>query len=265
MRIRPALKGRNRFLTTNLFCPFRALLFSTPDPIPRAVPWAGMSLPLRGEIQEAQLQNSNSGSRSLKILSCVSCISWFHFLILLDRSRGGVSLSHGETGVAGDVAANEGGQHPGLDLEHPAVGHAITEDRVGHLGRLALLVGPEENLPALVVELAGVSPGQEIGRRQHAVVDQVQDHRVGDDRAELLHQVKGQRGPAVAARMIKTLILIEPDSARGREAVLAQERISKTSGSSTSQSGPQYMIQRLIRRRSLTWSRRIKVPSGWGS
>jgi hypothetical protein len=30
--------------------------FLTPDPIPRAVPWAGMSLPLRGEIQEAQLQ-----------------------------------------------------------------------------------------------------------------------------------------------------------------------------------------------------------------
>jgi hypothetical protein len=29
-------------LTTNRFCPFRALLFSTPDPIPRAVPWAGM-------------------------------------------------------------------------------------------------------------------------------------------------------------------------------------------------------------------------------
>jgi len=42
--------------------------------------------------------------------------------------------SDGETGVAGDVAANEGGQHPGLDFEHPAVGHAITEDRVSHLG-----------------------------------------------------------------------------------------------------------------------------------
>ena len=32
-------------MTTNLFCPFRALLFSTRDPIPRAVPWAGMSAP----------------------------------------------------------------------------------------------------------------------------------------------------------------------------------------------------------------------------
>src|SRR5208337_978566 len=45
-------------------CPFRALLFSTPDPIPRAAPWAGMSLPLRGEIQEAQLQNSQGGEKS---------------------------------------------------------------------------------------------------------------------------------------------------------------------------------------------------------
>src|SRR5271157_2450841 len=143
----------------------------------------------RGPGQRGARGSSNFGNRSLKILSC---ISWFHFLILLYPFRGAVSLSHGETGVAGDVAADEGGQHPGLDLEHPAVGHAITEDRVGHLGRLALLVGLEEDLPALVVELAGVAPGQEIGRRQHAVVDQVQNNRVGDDRAELLHQVKGQ-------------------------------------------------------------------------
>ena len=62
MKIRPALKalkGRNKILDhiPVLFCPLRALLFSTRDPIPRAVPWAGMSLPLRGEIQEAQLQN----------------------------------------------------------------------------------------------------------------------------------------------------------------------------------------------------------------
>ncbi len=56
MKIRPALKGRNKILDhiPVLFCPLRALLFSTRDPIPRAVPWAGMSLPLRGEIQEAQ-------------------------------------------------------------------------------------------------------------------------------------------------------------------------------------------------------------------
>src|SRR5271157_353095 len=39
------------------------LLFSTPDPIPRAVPWAGMSLPLRGEIQEAQHLNSQGGEK----------------------------------------------------------------------------------------------------------------------------------------------------------------------------------------------------------
>src|SRR5208337_942907 len=56
------LQGETRFLTANLFCPFRALLFSTPDPIPRAMPWAGMSLPLRGEIQEAQLQDFRVGS-----------------------------------------------------------------------------------------------------------------------------------------------------------------------------------------------------------
>jgi hypothetical protein len=62
MKIRPALKGRNKILdlTTNLFCPFRALLFSTRDPIPRAMPWES-DLPLRGEIQEAQLQNSQGG------------------------------------------------------------------------------------------------------------------------------------------------------------------------------------------------------------
>ncbi len=60
MRIRPALKGRNEILDQDLFCPFRALLFTTPDSIPRAAPWAGMSLPLRGEIQEARLQYLNS-------------------------------------------------------------------------------------------------------------------------------------------------------------------------------------------------------------
>jgi len=65
MRIRPALKGRNKILDQDLFCPFKALLFSTPDPIPRAAPWAGMSLPLRGEIQEAQLQNFARGGKGL--------------------------------------------------------------------------------------------------------------------------------------------------------------------------------------------------------
>src|SRR5208337_1917271 len=64
MRIRLALKGRNKILDQDLFCPFRALLFSTPDPIPRAAPWAGMSVPLRGEIQEAQLQNFARGGKS---------------------------------------------------------------------------------------------------------------------------------------------------------------------------------------------------------
>ena len=61
MKIRPALKGRNRILDHKPVLPFRALLFSTRDPIPRAVPWAGMSLPLRGEIQKRNFKTMLRG------------------------------------------------------------------------------------------------------------------------------------------------------------------------------------------------------------
>ena len=64
-------------------------------------------------------------------------------------------------------------------------------------------------------------------RRQHAVVDQVQDDRVGDHRAELLHQIQGQRRPAVAADVVEALVRVEADRAGGREAVLGQQRVGE--------------------------------------
>jgi len=60
-----ALKGQNRFVVKNLVSPFQGWADSHSDRIPRADPasgvppaWAGRSLPLWGEIQEAQPQLS---------------------------------------------------------------------------------------------------------------------------------------------------------------------------------------------------------------
>ncbi len=56
MRIRLALKGRNKVLDLTPVVPLQGVDIPTPDPVPRAMPWAGMSLPLRGEFQEVQLK-----------------------------------------------------------------------------------------------------------------------------------------------------------------------------------------------------------------
>jgi hypothetical protein len=53
-----ALKGRNTALLHTLVVPFQGVVFSSSNPAPRAMPWAGMSLPLRGGMQIAQHKNS---------------------------------------------------------------------------------------------------------------------------------------------------------------------------------------------------------------
>jgi len=55
-----ALKGQNRFVVKNLVSPFQGWADSHSDRIPRALPWAGRSLPLWGEIQEAQHQKKRA-------------------------------------------------------------------------------------------------------------------------------------------------------------------------------------------------------------
>ena len=57
MRIRSALKGRNKILDHKPVLPLQGVAILNTRSNSQAVPWAGMSLPLRGEIQEAQLQN----------------------------------------------------------------------------------------------------------------------------------------------------------------------------------------------------------------
>ena len=52
--------GPSLTLWVSMTCFVAGVIFSTPDPVPRAVPWAGMLLPLRGEIQKAQLQNAQA-------------------------------------------------------------------------------------------------------------------------------------------------------------------------------------------------------------
>jgi len=82
MRIRQALKGRNKILDHTPVVPSRAWLFSSLDPVPRALPWAGMVRPLRGKFQEAQHQNlrrgDTGGSEGLFDRAGMTCL--FHGL-----------------------------------------------------------------------------------------------------------------------------------------------------------------------------------------
>jgi hypothetical protein len=92
----------------------------------------------------------------------------------LARRTADAGLSaHGEADVPGQLAAHVGRQHSGLDLQHPAVAHPVAEDRVSHLGRLALFVGPEESVAGAIGELAGVAPGHEVRLGQHPAVNQL--------------------------------------------------------------------------------------------
>ncbi len=117
----------------------------------------------------------------------------------------------------GDVAADVGGEHAGLDFEHPAIAHLVAEDRVRHDGCLSLFVGLEESFAALFGEVAGFAPDQEILRRQAAGVDERQHDRIGNDGAELFHQIEGERRFAVPAHVEEAAIRVEADGAQARK------------------------------------------------
>ncbi len=57
-------------------------------------------------------------------------------------------LPHCEAGVVGDVAAQVGGEHAGLHLQHAAVAHLVAEDGVRYERGLALFVGDLKTLAA---------------------------------------------------------------------------------------------------------------------
>src|SRR3712207_8377498 len=54
-------------------------------------------------------------------------------------------------------------------------------------------VRPEERLPPAIRQLTRPTPRQKVVRGHEAVVDQRQDHAVGDDRPELLQDRKSTR------------------------------------------------------------------------
>src|SRR5262249_49473106 len=120
-----------------------------------------------------------------------------------------LALADDEAGVLRDVAADVGGEHAGLDLDHSAVGHLVAEDGVRDDSRLSLLVGLEEAFAAFFGQLAGVAPRQEVLERQAAVVNQRENHGIGDDSPKLLHQIESERGLAMTACMVKPEVRIK--------------------------------------------------------
>lgn len=67
----------------------------------------------------------------------------------------------------------------------------------------------------------------ETRRRHFAGVDQRQHGRVGHQRAELLGQVQGQRGPTVARPVIEPQHRIEPGRLHSQSQLLGQDRIEE--------------------------------------
>lgn len=145
------------------------------------------------------------------------------------RSRGGKldGLSHQEACVVWNVATDEGGQGAGLYFEHAGVSHRVAVDWVSNLGGLSLLVAAEELGSTLFVELTGVAPHEEVVRGDGAVVDECKDDGVGDDGAELLHEIEGQRGSTVAASVVEACVGIEADSAESGEAIFDEQSVGK--------------------------------------
>ena len=151
------------------------------------------------------------------VIRCCSFDYWRLWAFSADR----------ESRVCGDVASDEGGQHAGLDFQHSAVAHLVAEDRVRDDRCLSLFVSLEEAFAAILGQLAGFAPDQEVLRRQDVVVDQRQHHRIGDDGPELLHQIQGQGWFAVPADVEEAVIGIEADGAQGGKAILQEQGVAE--------------------------------------
>lgn len=98
-----------------------------------------------------------------------------------------------------------GSQHTTLDLEGASVRNLVTEDRMLDRGGQAALVGSKHRLAPWRRQRHGSGAHEEVAGSHLTVVDQVDRHRFGKQRPELLGKVQSKRRPA------ETGPVVEPD------------------------------------------------------
>ena len=101
------------------------------------------------------------------------------------------------------------------------------KDRVRHERIHATLETRDHSLATRRGQGDSARPTDEIVGRYLAVVDQRQDDRIGDQRAELFGQVQGQRRPTVSRLVEKPEHRIEARRVQGHSQLFDQQRIDK--------------------------------------
>lgn len=133
-----------------------------------------------------------------------------------------------ERGIGIKVAAEMPGKEKRLDMEEHADGYAFLKERVADLLLLALLPGDEEGLAAVVVHFDG--PG---GGRLEALaidlpeIDQGEDNPVGEEGAELLHEVEGEAGASGPKGMVEAHLRVEADGLERPDGVMGEDCVDE--------------------------------------
>src|SRR5947209_110787 len=99
-----------------------------------------------------------------RLLSFSSSLLATRYSLLFSSSL----LPHGKACIRWNIPANVRRQHAGLDLQHAAVAHLVTEDGVRHHRCFPLFIGLEEPLAPLIREVTRFAPDEEILGRQAA-------------------------------------------------------------------------------------------------
>ena len=129
----------------------------------------------------------------------------------------------------------------------------------------------DEPPPAVGAQVDAAAGRLEIGRLDLAVVDRLDDDRVGDQGPERLHQVERERRPAVARLVVEAAVGIEPDGRQGDRPGPDQQRIGereqRVDGIFRGTAVPRLEFERelAVRRRLLQQgAERLKVAGGGG-
>lgn len=114
-----------------------------------------------------------------------------------------------------------------MEFDDPSVADLVVENGVCDECADSLFVGVEEDFPAFCGEVHGFSRANKVAVLEHAVVDASKDGGFGDEGAEFLHDVEGERGSSETGLVVEAEVGIEAHGSGRESAVLGQEAVGE--------------------------------------
>src|ERR1051325_10952686 len=114
-----------------------------------------------------------------------------------------------------------------LYLEDTAVADRVAEMRMGDERVQAPFVAFEHLLSPVRCERAGSRASNKVRWAHLAVIDQINDDRVSNERTEFFHQIEGKGRPPIARLMVEAQVRVQSDAYERRHQIFQEHCINE--------------------------------------